>query len=104
MSKITKSRGLKSNKNEIRSASAEVALKHFSKITGLEKDESLGTVVTDLLADLLHLCKVRNVDFQSCLCTAKRHYCFEQSSEKYPRLSAADKLILVRLKRGGGCD
>ncbi|MBD3126143.1 MULTISPECIES: hypothetical protein [Enterobacteriaceae] len=71
--------------NDDRAALAAVALWQFARLTGLDDDgESLDTVLTDFLGDMLHLCEqcgtsgAGEARFNAALRIAKMH--FEQES------------------------
>ena len=64
-----------------RSAWALAAVQALAEETGLSiEDDGLETAVTDLLANVMHLCQLNRIDFDSCLSTATDHY----SEEKLP--------------------
>jgi hypothetical protein len=69
--------------NEMRAERAEDALQHFQ---GDEIDDP-GSVLVDLLADLIHLCAQKQWDFERCLDWARRH--FEDESAEQPEEVAA---------------
>lgn len=52
---------------------ARKILKIYIALVG-DEDEDLKTQITDLLADLMHLCKVRNQDFENPLRIARQHF------------------------------
>jgi len=71
--------------NDDRAALAAVALWQFARLTGLDDDgESLDTVLTDFLGDMLHLCEQcgtggeSEARFNAALQMARMH--FEQES------------------------
>lgn len=72
--------------NEDRASWAEAALLAFATRTGMARDalgdsENLFLVVADLLADLAHWCDRKNVDLQSALEYAAKHYRAETGSQ-----------------------
>ncbi len=52
---------------------AKTAIRAHAKAVGNE-DEELEIQVRDLLADLMHLCKIKGVDFEYNLRSAKNHF------------------------------
>lgn len=64
---------MQSDDNAGRAAHAQFALAEYVLWTGCG-DEDIETQVSDLLADLRHLCDVREVDFDACLDRASFHY------------------------------
>ncbi len=62
--------------NRDRSFWAKCALDSFAKLTNSTAELRAETreVLTDLLADLMHYCDARQVDFASALERARRHY------------------------------
>lgn len=58
---------------------------------GDELYDDTATVLTDLLADLMHLCAWQGVDFRECIIRAETHYDAEHGGGPLPprRLSAA---------------
>jgi hypothetical protein len=79
-------------RNADRSLWGEVAVVGFASITGLTGDVEVdpGTVLCDLLADLMHWCAARktkdslmeSVDFESALERAREHYSQECADER----------------------
>jgi hypothetical protein len=57
--------------------SASVALKTYQKETGSDAED----IVSDLLADLMHLCDKRKIDFEAELERARYHYEAEKHGE-----------------------
>lgn len=53
-------------------ASAELALQYYGGIVKGDDDDD-ATLITDLLADLMHLCRRDGFDFDSCLGSARMH-------------------------------
>lgn len=72
--------------NAERASWAEVALLVFGKCTGMVHetvgdDEDLFLIVADLLADLAHWCDRNEVDLQSALQYATKHYRTETGAQ-----------------------
>lgn len=64
-----------SENNGERAALAAEALWLFATRTGLERDgEALETVLTDFLADMLHLCRQTGTEFSGITGTAEMHF------------------------------
>src|ERR1700688_3272757 len=71
-------------RNSDRALRGELAAVSFASVTGLNSDIRVDpeTVLTDLLADLMHWCdveanrgrKLESIDFESALKRARRHY------------------------------
>lgn len=56
-------------------SAAATALTAFVHRTGLNNDnETADTIITDLLADLMHLCDHTGLPFEGLLCTARKHH------------------------------
>jgi hypothetical protein len=51
---------------------AAIALEAYSPLQGDDDDEA--TLVTDLLSDLMHLCRSRGINFDDLLETARGNY------------------------------
>jgi hypothetical protein len=71
--------------NAERASWAEVGLRAYGKRTGLVgrkvgDDEDPFLIIVDLLADLAHWCDRNNVDMQSAIRSAARHYLAETGS------------------------
>jgi hypothetical protein len=66
-------------KNQERASWAMIAVQSFQDETGLTGD-SLDTAILDLLGDLMHLCDVEGISFESCLERGKWHYDYELTS------------------------
>lgn|GEM_PF-4153403 len=64
--------------NDERSGWALDACEAFADATGLSIDDELPIVITDLIANLLHLADREGMCVESCLATAKMHYEAEQ--------------------------
>ena len=84
-------------RNTDRSGWADIAVAKFAKATGMREDlaSDLGTVLVDLLADLMHWCDSRKshshlveetVDFEAALARARDHYKEEFANEETGRL------------------
>lgn len=63
-----------------RGGTAEQALQVYAKLVGDEREPE-ETQVTDLLADLMHFCNGRGVDFEEALASARHHYDEEVEEE-----------------------
>ena len=59
---------------------AEEAIHTFAEATGVE-DEDTDTKVSDLLANLMHLCRRDGVDFIACLNRGAMHHQAERDGE-----------------------
>jgi hypothetical protein len=58
------------------------AVEAFASKTGLEiETDGLETAVSDLLADLMHLCDKEDLDFETCVARAEGHYHEERLEE-----------------------
>ncbi len=55
--------------NETRRNRAITALEAYS-----EEDDDLASNITDLLTDLMHLCKQQGIEFQGCLLSAEVNF------------------------------
>jgi hypothetical protein len=64
-------------RNEDRADQVNDVLESYHRLSGNDPNDQ----VTDLLADVLHWCNVRNVSFPSMLKTAFMHYCAELTEE-----------------------
>lgn len=53
----------------------------FCDCTGQNTDDEMPDVVTDLLADLMHLCDQMEVDYAHCARKAGDHYAAEKEEE-----------------------
>ncbi|MDE1188849.1 MAG: hypothetical protein PW844_20685 [Pantoea sp.] len=63
-------------------SAAATALTAFAHCTGLANDnEPADTIITDLLADLMHLCDQTGLPFEGILCTARMHHEDEKMNE-----------------------
>lgn len=79
-------------RNADRSLWAEFAIVNFASVTGLGNDVEADpeTVLADLLADLMHWCRIQKVkgrasgpiDFESALERARNHYSSERNHER----------------------
>ena len=72
--------------NADRASWAEIALRAFGQRTGMVyevvgDDEDPFLIVADLLADVAHWCDRNNVDLQSAIRHATRHYRTETAQE-----------------------
>lgn len=63
-----------------RGGTAEHALQAYVQVAG-NRDEPEETQVTDLLADLMHFCHSRGLDFQEMLGSAQHHFDEEVEEE-----------------------
>jgi len=61
-------------KNDDRADWAYEALCSFQSATGLGDEDGLDTAVSDLLADIAHLCDRERLDFSHLILRAKNHY------------------------------
>lgn len=69
--------------NTERISAAAAALVTFAERTGLDADgEPAETAVTDLLADLMHLCNSGGMAFDGLLATARLHHDAETENEE----------------------
>ena len=58
---------------------AMAAVQVFADATGLDvEDDGLETAITDLLADLLHLCDKNSLQLSDLMASAERHYTAER--------------------------
>lgn len=55
-----------------RATRMERLLRHYAREIG-DPDASLGTLISDLLADLLQLCRREGVEFERCLLLARAY-------------------------------
>ncbi|TQI77316.1 hypothetical protein FHU10_5284 [Serratia fonticola] len=61
--------------NADRSAMAAETLCYFARQTGLARsDESVDTIMVDLITDLMHLCDKLDIDFSGVLTVSAMHY------------------------------
>lgn len=68
--------------NDDRAGWAMAAVDVFAEKTGLNSaGEALETKVGDLLANLMHLCRINKVDFESVLQTGRMHFEAEVAEE-----------------------
>lgn len=65
--------------NKDRAEWGKQALDAFAVATGSEPE----TIVCDLLADLMHYCRLNNIDFEAELHLGERHFDEEVEEEKY---------------------
>jgi hypothetical protein len=68
-------------KNQDRAEWARAAVETFQAQTGLTDADGLDTAISDLLADLAHLCDEEGLDFGHLIWRADNHYTEETSSE-----------------------
>ena len=61
-------------RNSDRAAWARRAVVTLQKETGLTEADGLDTAVTDLLADMMHLCRQEGLKFQRQFLMAEMHY------------------------------
>jgi hypothetical protein len=60
--------------NHRRAATARVGLLAFARAVGLdEKNDGLETIIGDLLCNLMHFCREKNLDFHALLEHAEGH-------------------------------
>ncbi len=67
--------------NKDRAKWAMAAVQTFADVTGLDtasEADGLETTITDLLADLMHLCDANGLQLQELLERANRHYAAER--------------------------
>ena len=68
--------------NNITDEQADRAYDAVREHTGLEQPpDELETEITDLLANLMHLCNREKVDFNLCLQNAQMHYNEEKDNK-----------------------
>jgi hypothetical protein len=74
--------------NHDRASWAQSAIQTFAHETGMDNaGEDLPTIIGDLLADLMHLCVQKELDFKGLLETAEMHFTAESvevSTSTYP--------------------
>jgi len=71
--------------NDQRASWAMTAVDAFSEKTGLDRaGENLDTKIGDLLANLMHLCKFNEIDFDGVLDTGRMHFEAEVAEEEGP--------------------
>lgn len=77
----TKSSGYPTNRDK--AAFARVALRAYATRTGLAEHfpSDHETVISDLLADLMHYCTIHDLSFNDLLSRADRHYSEEWAEE-----------------------
>lgn len=69
--------------NNTRADLADIAVQKFAWLSDMDiKSESLETVITDLLADIMHLCKRENIPYESAHTMAEIHFNEEVSEEE----------------------
>jgi hypothetical protein len=56
---------------------ARAVLREYARRIG-DPQASIGTLVADVLADLLHLCRREGVEFERCLLLARAHVLDEE--------------------------
>lgn len=64
--------------NQDRVKWAMAAVQVFADVTGLDTASELETAITDLLADMLHLCDAHGFQLAELLESANRHYVAEK--------------------------
>lgn len=69
--------------NEERSERAKQALLRYAELTGQDPDAELEDMVTDLLADMLHMAQEQELNFEDCLRWAYEHYDEEASTDAF---------------------
>lgn len=71
---------------EDRGSFALVVLYHFSSDVGCNlDDEGVHAVMSDVLADMMHLCDKNGIDFQSVIHAAENHYQAELKEDNETR-------------------
>lgn len=73
------------NLNRERAMLAAVALTHFARSTGQNDAEPLTDIITDMLANLMHFCRLCDPEhdaFKTLLGTAERHFDAESCEER----------------------
>lgn len=60
--------------NEDKADFAHHAVRTYMKATGLTRADGLETAIGDLLADLMHLCRIESVDWDFLVLQAKAHF------------------------------
>lgn len=71
--------------NLARAEWAREALERFARRSGLlssRTQEDFETIVSDFLADLLHLCRMNDVDFDECADRARANHDAERRGER----------------------
>lgn len=71
-------------KNADRAERARRIVKAYGQEVG-QPDEDLETNLGDLLADLMHLCEVDQVDFEECLDRGELNFDEEMDDERHSR-------------------
>lgn len=74
---------MKDPTNKDRARWALAAVKEYARIVGddIEEEEGLETAISDLLADLRHLCDKRGISFYICDHRGHEHYTEEVVEE-----------------------
>jgi hypothetical protein len=68
-------------KNDDRAEWARAAVRHFQILTGLGEADGLDTAISDLLADIAHLCDREDLDFYHLLQQSGAHYLAETTPQ-----------------------
>lgn len=68
--------------NETRAQWVEFALAEFMTCTGQEECDGWQEVVGDFIADLMHFCKQRGIDFEVVLTNGRFHFEAEARGEE----------------------
>lgn len=64
--------------NDDRASWAALALRHFRRATGADREDALG----DLICNLMHWCDRNNFDFELALYRARGHYMAETTADE----------------------
>lgn len=60
--------------NQERSERAKQTILLYADLTGQDPDAELEDIVTDMLADMLHMAEEQEITFEDCLSWAYEHY------------------------------
>lgn len=75
--KLTRAQREAKERNEFRAERAEVAIKAYRAIRGVDPD----SLIRDLLCDLMHCCNLEGTDFDDELSSAYMNYRAEKEGE-----------------------
>jgi hypothetical protein len=68
--------------NEVRAKWADIAVKAFTDELSLH-DEDKAEIISDLLCDLMHLCRFEKIDWFACVAQGQKDFNEEVEEEKY---------------------
>lgn len=83
--------------NEERAGWALVAVKAFAKRTGLGTEDGMDTMISDLLADLMHLADLEELDWEDLVRRGDGHY--QAEVEEYGKATRSPRAWSPRTRK-----